>query len=99
MASYPGPGTRQRPGGRTVLRAVAYALLLGESLVILIPSVYGSETPKLFGIPFFYWFQLLWIIVGMLVTGIAYLLVEYAERASRDARRAASPTPEGKDLR
>ena len=67
------------------LKAIAYALLLGECLVILIPSVYGRVAPKLFGIPFFYWFQLLWIIVGMVVTGMAYLLVERADRGREHA--------------
>jgi Protein of unknown function (DUF3311) len=83
MASGPGLHVRNGSRGgrrRAVLRWIAYALLLGESLVILIPSVYGRDTPKLFGIPFFYWFQLLWIIVGMVVTGIAYLLVGRADR-------------------
>jgi Protein of unknown function (DUF3311) len=90
MASHPGPSARRRSGGgTTALKGVAYALLLGECLVILIPSVYGRAAPKLFGIPFFYWFQLLWIIVGMVVTGIAYLLFE---RAEGTRRRAASAT-------
>lgn len=86
MDSYPGFGNGRRTG-RTApgLRAVAYALLLGECLVILIPSIYGRAAPKLFGIPFFYWFQLLWIVVGMVVTGIAYLLVEHVGRTSRRA--------------
>jgi hypothetical protein len=80
MASHPGTGGTRRAGGSaTALKRVAYALLVGECLVILIPSVYGRAAPKLFGIPFFYWFQLLWIIVGMVVTGIAYLLIERAE--------------------
>ena len=88
MASHPGLGVRRRAGGSaTALRGVAYALLLGECLVILIPSIYGRAAPELFGIPFFYWFQLLWIIVGMFVTGIAYLLIEHVER---DPGRAAS---------
>jgi hypothetical protein len=64
---------------------VAYALLLGECLVILIPTIYKSATPKLFGIPFFYWFQLLWIIVGMVVTGVAWLLVHRADAVDRSA--------------
>jgi hypothetical protein len=76
VASDPGFGTRRRTGGTALARrVVAYALLLGESLVILIPSIYGRAAPKLSGIPFFYWFQLLWIVVGMVVTGIAYLLI------------------------
>lgn len=77
-----GPERRGRPGNRSVFRLLAYALLVGESVVILIPTIYGRATPKLFGIPFFYWFQLLWIIVGMVVTGIAWLLVEAAERGA-----------------
>src|SRR5579863_6006456 len=91
MASYPGLGHTRRAGGSAIaLKAIAYALLLGECLVILIPSVYGRAAPKLFGIPFFYWFQLLWIIVGMVVTGIAYLLVERADRGGEDATPAAT---------
>jgi hypothetical protein len=90
MSSHPGPGVRRRAGASvTALKGVAYALLLGECLVILIPSVYGRAAPRLFGIPFFYWFQLLWIIVGMVVTGIAYLLVERAEA------RAVQPAHDG----
>jgi hypothetical protein len=49
-------------------------LLLFECLVILVPSVYGRLAPKLFGIPFFYWFQLAWILVAMVITGVVYLL-------------------------
>ncbi len=93
MASGPGLDARngsRRARGRGVLRGIAYALLLGEVLVILVPSVYGRATPKLFGIPFFYWFQLLWIIVAMVVTGIAYLLLEWADAGTERRARADS---------
>ena len=77
MASQPSRDERGRSGASgSVRRAVGLALLLGECVVILVPSIYGRATPKLFGIPFFYWFQLLWIIVGMGVTGLAYLLMQ-----------------------
>src|SRR5437868_14761378 len=77
------PGLYARGGSRgarrgSVLKGIAFALLLAEVLVILIPSLYGRATPKLLGIPFFYWSQLAWIIVAMIVTGIAYLLMERA---------------------
>jgi hypothetical protein len=29
--------------------------------------------PTLFGIPFFYWFQFVWIIVTAIITAVAYL--------------------------
>ena len=81
MASHPAVGNGRRAALRVgPLKAVAFVLLLGECLVILVPSVYGRDAPRLAGIPFFYWFQLAWIIVGMIVTGIAYLLWQRAER-------------------
>jgi hypothetical protein len=102
MASEPGVDGREKRGsGVSPLKAVAFALLLGESVVILIPSIYGSATPKLFGIAFFYWFQLMWIIVGMIVTGLAYLLWEHAERRLRGATpgtTASAPT-DGREMR
>jgi hypothetical protein len=85
MASGASPGDSRRAARARVFKVIAYALLLGECLVILIPSIYGRPTPKLFGIPFFYWFQLAWIIVGMAVTGLAYLLVLRAEAAAVSA--------------
>jgi len=95
MDSFPGVDGRRRTGAAiSPARVVAYALLVGESLVILIPTVYGRATPRLFGIPFFYWFQLLWIIVGMVVTGIAYLLVERPPSAGGRDPAAAHPSAE-----
>ncbi|HTV96709.1 MAG TPA: DUF3311 domain-containing protein [Steroidobacteraceae bacterium] len=41
---------------------------------ILWPPFYNKAAPALLGIPFFYWFQLLWVIVCALVTGAVYVL-------------------------
>ena len=100
MDSFPGVDGRRRTGAAiSPARVVAYALLVGESLVILIPTVYGRATPRLFGIPFFYWFQLLWIIVGMVVTGIAYLLIGNVGRAARrTAPGATAPAHDGGEI-
>jgi len=45
---------------------IRYVILV---LLVLIPSfvnlgvpIYNRETPELFGLPFFYWFQTLWLI-------------------------------------
>ncbi len=53
-------------------------------LLVLIPFValawtpfYNMAEPKLAGIPFFYWYQLAWIIIGAVLLGVVYL----AERA------------------
>jgi len=33
---------------------------------------YNRVDPALFGVPFFYWFQFVWIIVTAVITGVAY---------------------------
>lgn len=35
---------------------------------------YAKLTPPLFGIPFFYWYQILWIVIGSLITGLVLLI-------------------------
>ena len=91
VTERPPGGEVQRERGPGTMRRLAYTLLLLECLVILIPSIYGRMTPKLFGIPFFYWFQLSWILVAMVITGIVYLLTTLRSRAAPLA--AAQPGP------
>lgn len=43
-------------------------------IVMLWPPFYNYVDPKLFDIPFFYWFQLLWVILTALITALVYLL-------------------------
>ena len=49
-------------------------LLLIPFIVLLWPPFYNFEQPELIGIPFFYWFQLLMVIVTAILTAIVYLL-------------------------
>ena len=46
-------------------------LLLIPMLVLWVPF-YNSIEPTLFGFPFFYWFQLAWIFVSMIITAVVY---------------------------
>jgi len=39
---------------------------------VLVPSVYNKTDPTLGGIPFFYWYQMLWIAVSVVVTLVVY---------------------------
>lgn len=50
-------------------------------LLLIIPfigtlwvSSYASLQPELWGIPFFYWYQFLWIAIGALLTIVVYLV-------------------------
>ena len=47
-------------------------LLLLPLLVTLIPPLYNRLQPELFGIPFFYWYQLAIISVGVICTLVVY---------------------------
>jgi hypothetical protein len=49
-----------------------YGLLLVPLVGLLIPPIYNHEDPVLFGIPFFYWYQLLWVPVSAAVTYTVY---------------------------
>jgi hypothetical protein len=47
-------------------------LLVIPLLLTLYPPVYNHEDPKLFDIPFFYWFQLLAIVVSVAMTLLVF---------------------------
>jgi hypothetical protein len=46
-------------------------LLLIPMFVLYVPF-YNRIEPTLFGFPFFYWFQLGWIFVSMIITAVVY---------------------------
>ena len=48
-------------------------LLLLPYLFLLFPIVYARNTPALWGIPFFYWYQFLWVLIASAVIGLVYL--------------------------
>jgi hypothetical protein len=47
-------------------------LLLVPLLGVLIPPIYNSADPHLIGIPFFYWYQMLWIPISVVCTVAVY---------------------------
>jgi len=47
-------------------------LLIVPLLGTMIPWIYNTRDPELFGVPFFYWYQMLWIPVSVLMTTIVY---------------------------
>ena len=47
-------------------------LLLVPFVATLWPPFYNSLTPEWQGIPFFYWYLFLWIILSSIITGVVY---------------------------
>jgi len=49
-------------------------LLLIPFIALLYPPFYNFQQPTFIGIPFFYWFQLLWVIITAVITAIVYFV-------------------------
>jgi uncharacterized membrane protein YhaH (DUF805 family) len=54
-------------------RAYWYWLLVLPALALMFPGTYARATPALLGFPFFYWYQMGWIALTSIITGIVYL--------------------------
>jgi hypothetical protein len=53
-----------------------YLLFVIQFVVILWPPFYNKAEPTLIGIPFFYWFQLLWVLVSAVFTVVIYFATD-----------------------
>lgn len=50
-----------------------YTLLALPLVATLVPPFYARTQPELFGFPFFYWYQLLWVVLASVLTWIVYV--------------------------
>jgi hypothetical protein len=71
------PSNRPLPIRTKVLAGVLLAIPL---IALALVPTYSSETPKLWGFPFFYWYQLLWVLLTPVFTWTAYVLISRARR-------------------
>ncbi len=51
-----------------------YLVLIIPFIATLFPQFYSSNAPTLGGMPYFYWYQLLWVIITGLITIVVYYL-------------------------
>jgi len=61
-------------------------LAIGIVMPLLVP-MYAHRSPELWGLPFFYWYQLLWVPMESLLVWITYLIVRREDRRRRAAVR------------
>ena len=54
--------------------------------MLWVPS-FNSLEPELGGIPFFYWYQLAWILIGAVIVLVVYLLEGRIRREGANERR------------
>jgi hypothetical protein len=53
-----------------------YLLFLIQFIAVLWPPFYNRAEPALIGVPFFYWYQLLWVILGAILTAIVHFATQ-----------------------
>lgn len=61
-----GGSPMDKPARKRRLSLAWLLLLIPYAAMMFVPS-YNRIQPELAGIPFFYWYQLLWIVIGALI--------------------------------
>ncbi|GAA1967922.1 DUF3311 domain-containing protein [Kitasatospora viridis] len=88
------PDTSSAPPGAlppvTPARVLAGVALAVPVVALLWVSSYSRLTPELGGMPFFYWYQILWIPFSALFTVAAYLLLNHDAKQRRAANGGAA---------
>jgi hypothetical protein len=75
MAGTIGPGAGAPRTGDVARHVIAFALLAATFVALLWVPSYAHLTPTLGGIPFFYWYSVLWLVINAVCQVIAYHLV------------------------
>ena len=76
---------------------VSGALLLAGIVGPLLVPVYARMDPQLFGLPFFYWFQILWVFIDSGLLWIVYTIVIREDNRRRNAVSSIRTTQTGDD--
>jgi Protein of unknown function (DUF3311) len=77
--------TRSTPATGRSARGWWYLLLLLPFIAMLWVPSYASGQPELFGFPFFYWYQFLWILISAILTAVVYFVTREPEGAEPNA--------------
>ena len=70
-----------RPGPYIVVVAL---IAVGIILPLIVP-IYARATPSFIGLPFFYWYQMLWVFIDAALLWICYGILRREERRRRKA--------------
>ncbi|MFB7338051.1 DUF3311 domain-containing protein [Streptomyces adustus] len=73
----------------TPARAVIGLCLVAPFVAMLWVGSYAKTDPTFIGIPFFYWYQMLWVLLSTALTTTAYQLWQRDQRA-RAARKGGA---------
>ncbi|CAL9463795.1 DUF3311 domain-containing protein [Streptomyces collinus] len=74
----------------TPMRVVIAICLTAPFVAMLWVGSYAKTDPAFIGIPFFYWYQMAWVLISTVLTMIAYKLWQRDQRARSAAKGGAS---------
>ena len=69
------PPPTRLPAGAMLTAGILLAIPL---VALALVPMYSRETPRLLGFPFFYWFQLIWVLITPVLTYAAYVVIKRA---------------------
>src|SRR4051812_17979195 len=100
--SSPTPAGRRQPDLNVSMPPTNKGLLALAGVCLVIPVIalmwvasYNQETPRMGGIPFFFWYQFVWVFVTSALTYTAHRLVLAARgEGGRDADEFEAPPNE-----
>jgi uncharacterized BrkB/YihY/UPF0761 family membrane protein len=75
------------PGRPGPYIAVGVLLVIGIAVPLVVP-LYAHADPSLIGLPFFYWYQMLWVFLDAGLLWICYAIVRREDRRRREALHA-----------
>ncbi|MEV4259948.1 DUF3311 domain-containing protein [Kribbella sp. NPDC049584] len=70
---------------------ISGVLLVVAVVVPLLVPTYAKADPHLWGFPFFYWYQLMWVFLSAILVSISYRLLRTEERRRRAAQGLGDP--------
>jgi hypothetical protein len=77
------PAERDPRTRLTPTKIAVTVILLVAIVVPLLVSTYDQKEPRLFGFPFFYWYQLLWVFLCAALVGLSFWLLQRERAAYR----------------
>ncbi|THG34502.1 DUF3311 domain-containing protein [Glaciibacter flavus] len=81
------PSTPTRGPARPAPYVIAGTLLVIAIVMPLMVPTYAFAQPALFGIPFFYWYQMMWVLIDAGLLWICYVVVTREDRRRREVAR------------
>ncbi|WP_181140399.1 DUF3311 domain-containing protein [Streptomyces sp. Ru62] len=78
-----------RPPVVTPVRVIIALCLVAPFVAMLWVGSYAKTDPTFIGIPFFYWYQMLWVLISTALTILAHQLWKRDQRARKDANGGA----------